>query len=53
MPDDDVKLLKTAKHKAREAVENEPSEANLRAFEKASKMLAEYLEGEKEDGSHV
>jgi len=48
MPDSDRELLETAKQKAREAVENEPSEANLRAFDRASKMLVEFLEAEKE-----
>lgn len=46
--DDDLKLLEAAKIKARELVEKEPSKANLDAFDKASRMLAECLEGGKE-----
>ena len=48
MPDSDIKLLETAKDTARKAVEKEPSEANLKAFDKASKMLAVCLAGEAE-----
>jgi hypothetical protein len=46
--DDDLKLLETAKQKARENLEKEPSKANLEAFNTASKMLAEYMAGSKE-----
>lgn len=48
MPDDDLKLLETAKEKARAAVEKEPSKANLEAFDKASRMLAEFGAGDPE-----
>ena len=48
MPDSDVKLLETAKERARKAVEKEPSRANLDAYDKASRMLAECMAGEAE-----
>jgi len=48
MPDDDLKLLEAAKEKARAAVEKEPSKANLEAFDKASRMLAEFGAGDPE-----
>lgn len=50
MTDSDLTLLETAKEKARKAVESEPSEANLKAFDRASKMLVEHMAGDREPG---
>jgi len=48
MVDDDLKLLEGAKEKARVALEKEASKANLEAYDKASKMLEEYVAGRRE-----
>lgn len=48
MTDTDFEILKAAKEKAIERVKENPSKENLEALEKASKMLADFLEGEKE-----
>lgn len=50
MPDNDLEILRTAKETARENVEKEPSKAHLDAFDKASRMLADYLAGGREPG---
>lgn len=48
MPNNDLEILKAAKETARENVEKEPSRAHLDAFDKASRMLADYLAGDRE-----
>lgn len=50
MTDTDLGILKTAKETAKKNVEKDPSKANLDAFDKASRMLADYLAGDKEPG---
>ena len=50
MMENDIEILKTAKETARKNVEKEPSKVHLEAFDKASKMLAECLAGDKEPG---
>ena len=44
----DLEILKTARDEARKKVQEEPSKANLDAFDKASRMLAEYMAGDRE-----
>jgi len=46
--DNDLKVLIRAKHDAQVRVVKDPSRENLDAYDKASRMLAAYLEGEKE-----
>jgi len=49
MPDnDDLEMLQRAKETAQKNVEKDPSKANLDAFDKASKMLAGCLAGDRE-----
>jgi len=46
--DNDLETLKTAKDEAQKKVQKDPSKQNLDAFEKATKMLAEYMAGDSE-----
>jgi len=48
MTETDLEILRTAVETARGRVQADPSRANLEAYDTASKMLAAYLEGEKE-----
>ena len=48
MTDTDLDILKAAKATAVERVQENPSKENLDALEKASKMLGDFLEGDKE-----
>jgi len=48
MPDNDLEILRAAKETAKENVGKEPSMAHLDAFDKASKMLVDYLAADRE-----
>lgn len=48
MTNSDLEILKTAKDEAQKKVQKDPSRQHLDAFEKASRMLVEYMAGESE-----
>ena len=47
MTDSELEILKAAVEKARERVQKDPSKGNLEAYEKAMRLLSEYMEGGK------